>query len=131
MAAVSNSPGTEGLATGVTPGAGITITASFGGVTGSTTITVTAATLTSITVTPASGAINPGDTRQYTATGTYSDATTQDITQLVTWNSTVPATATISNAAGSRGLATGVANGSTVIEATMSSITGTATLNVN
>jgi trimeric autotransporter adhesin len=133
VAAISNGSGSEGLATGVTPGTGVTITASLNGITGTATISVTAATLTSITVTPASGAINPGDLRQYTATGNYSDATTQNITDLVTWNSTVPATATISNAQGSRGLATGVAAGTTSITATMPSttITGSASLTVN
>ena len=119
VATVSNAVGNEGLATGVS-GPGIaSITASVSGVTGSITLTVTAATLTSISITPTSGNINPTDIRQYTATGTYSDATTQDITQLVTWASTVPAVATISNAAGSRGLATAVATGDTAITATL------------
>jgi hypothetical protein len=120
-----------GLATGVAAGTGITITASLNGISGSATMSVTSATLSSISVTPASGGINAGDTRQYAAVGTYSDATSQDITQLVTWASTVPATATISNAAGSRGLATGVATGTTNITATQAAVVGTASLTVN
>jgi hypothetical protein len=131
---ISNAAGSKGLATGVAAGVGVTITADLGGVSGSTTMTVTSATLASISVTPTSGGINPGDTRQYTAIGSYSDATTQDITQLVTWGSSVPATATISNAAGSKGLATGVATGTTSITATHAGppiVVGTVSLTVN
>ena len=131
VASISNAAGSEGLATGVSPGTGVTITASLDGVTGSTTMTVTSATLTSISVTPVNGTILAGTTAQYTATGSYSNATQQDITQLVLWESLTPATATISNAAGSRGLATGVAAGSTTIRATQGSIVGTTTLTVN
>jgi hypothetical protein len=129
--AISNGVGSAGLATGVAAGAPVTISASLAGVSGSTLLTVTDAVLQSISVTPAGGGINPGDTRQYTAVGSYSDATTQDITQTVTWDSSVPATATISNAQGSRGLATGVAAGATNITATSGTIVGTVTLTVN
>jgi type II secretory pathway component GspD/PulD (secretin) len=78
-------------------------------------VTVTAATLKSIAVTPANLAIAPGTTVQYTATGTYSDGTTQNVTTTVAWASSKTAVATIS---GSSGLATGVAAGSTSITAT-------------
>ena len=44
-------------------------------------------TLTSITVTPANTSVAAGSTRQFTATGTYSDGTTKDITSQVTWSS--------------------------------------------
>jgi hypothetical protein len=135
IAAVSNAAGTEGLATGVSPGTGIIITASFNGVSGSATMAVTAATLTAITVTPASGAISPGDLRQYTATGTYSDATTQVITDNpnLTWSSLSTSVASISNAAGTRGLAKGEGPGMTTIQAAWSgtTITGSAPLTVN
>ena len=131
VVSISNGVGSAGLATGVAAGTGITITASLNGSSGSTTMSVTSATLSSISVTPASGGINPGDTRQYAAVGTYSDATSQDITQLVTWASSTPGTATISNAAGSRGLATGVATGTTNITATQGIRVGTASLTVN
>ena len=48
-----------------------------------------------------------GATQQFTATGTFSDNTTQNLTSQVTWASATPAVATI-NAAG---LATAVAVG--------------------
>jgi hypothetical protein len=132
VANISNGAGTEGLASGVAAGTNVNITASLSGITGSATISVTSATLQSITVLPASGAINPGNTRQYSATGTYSDTTTQVITTLVNWTSSAPGVATISNAAGSNGLATGVAAGMTTITATLAPGTpGTAPLTVN
>jgi len=112
-----------GLATPVTIGS-TAVTAAFGGVTSPPlTLTVTAATLVSIAVTPTAPSINQGATQQFTATGTYSDSSTQDITTSVTWNSSLPAAATISNASGMQGLATGVSLGTTNISATLGGIT--------
>ena len=66
------------------------IRATFGNVTTSSNVTVTNVTLTSIEISPAilSGAI--GLKQQFTATGIYSDGTTQNLTNQVTWN--IPAT---------------------------------------
>ena len=111
------SKATIGTATGLAIGTGIgssTITANVGGaggVNGSTTLTVTPATLTSIAVTPAAASIAAGKTQQFTATGTYSDNSTQNITATATWTSSTIATASI-NAAG---LATGAFAGSATI----------------
>ncbi len=68
-----------GLATGAGVGTS-TITATSGAISGSTSLTVTAATLQSIAVTPANPSIAKGATQQFTATGTYSDGTTQNLT---------------------------------------------------
>ena len=54
-------------------------------VTGSTTLTVQAPTLNSIAVTPVNPSIQTGATQQFTATGTYSDGSTQNLTTFVTW----------------------------------------------
>jgi Concanavalin A-like lectin/glucanases superfamily/Bacterial Ig-like domain (group 2) len=83
-------------------------------------------TLVSIAVTPANPSIMIGAHQQFTATGTYSDGSRQDLTNSATWTSSVPSVATIS----STGLATGVAAGSTAIQATSGSIHGTTTLTV-
>ena len=56
---ISNTPGTEGVAFGVAPGQ-TTITATSAGVTGSTTLTVTLATLVSISVDPANQVVASG-----------------------------------------------------------------------
>ena len=76
---------------------------------------VTTTTLTSIAVTPANPSIAPGTTEQFTATGTYSDNSTEDLTSQVTWASANTSVATIN----STGLATGVAMGTSTITATL------------
>ena len=114
-----------GMATCVAAGT-TTITASLSGVSGTGSLTVTAKTLTSITVTPAAPSIGIGATQQFTATATYSDNSTTNITSSVTWTSSSTATATI-NAAG---LATPVAQGSSTITATSGSVSGTSALTV-
>ncbi len=108
------------------------IQAVSGAVSGSATLTVTAATLVSIAVTPANPTIQNTGTEQFKATGTYTDNSTQNLTTTVTWTSTDTGVATISNTAGSNGLATAVsgASGSTTIQAALGSIKGTTTLTV-
>ena len=84
-------------------------------------------TLTSIAVTPANGTLTIGGTQQFTATGTYSDSSTLDVSNQVTWASSTPASATISGA----GLATGVGSGTTSITATLGSVVGSTGLTVS
>jgi hypothetical protein len=91
---------------------------------------VTAATLISIAVTPANPSIANGTTQQFKATGTYSDGSTQDLTDTATWSSSNAGVSTISNAAGSKGLATAVAAGSTSIMSVSGSLSGSTTLTV-
>ncbi len=129
VATVSNASGSQGLATSVDAGS-TTVTASFGGRSGTTTLTVTAATLVSIDVTPTNPSIANGTTQQFTATGLYSDSSTQDLTAQATWSSTVASVATISNTAGSNGLASATGNGATTIRATFGTISGSTTLTV-
>jgi uncharacterized protein YjdB len=114
-----------GLAAAVAAGTS-TISATLSGITGSTTLTVTAAALQSIAVTPANPSVARGQTQQFTATGTYSDNSTQNLTGLVTWASATPAAATINSA----GLATGVAVGTSAISATLGGVSGSTTLTV-
>jgi uncharacterized protein YjdB len=80
------------------------------------------ATLQSITLTPTLASITVGSKQQFTATGNYSNGTTQNLTSSVTWNSSVPADASISSA----GSATGAAAGSTNITATSGSVASAA-----
>ena len=87
-------------------------------------------TLTAITVAPLNQSAPVGGTLQFTATGHYSDGSTQDITTGVTWTSSDTTIATISNASGSNGLATGVARGSATIQATQGTPFGKATFNI-
>jgi hypothetical protein len=115
----------SGLATGVTAGTS-KIQAASGAVNGSTTLTVTAPTLVSIAVTPANPSIAQGTTEQFTATGTFSDNSTQNLTGAVTWTSQSTGVATIS----AGGLATAVAAGTSTIQAASGAISGSTTLTV-
>ena len=129
VATVSNADDSKGLATAVGLGTA-TVSATSGGVTGVTTLTVTDATLVSIDVTPADPSIADGTTQQFTATGVYTDGSTQDLTTEVTWSSSNEAVATVSNAADSKGLATAVGAGSTTVSAISGGVTGDTTLTV-
>ncbi len=123
IATVSSS----GLSTGVAAGAAV-ITATLNGVSGTASLTVTSpvATLASIAVTPSSPSIAAGDTQQFTATGTYSDGSTANVTSQASWSSSDKSVATVD----SSGLATGASAGSAKITATLSGITGSASLTV-
>jgi len=130
IATISNSAGSQGLATAVSVGTS-TIVASFSGIMSNpATLTVTPAVITSITVTPTNPSIVLGTTRQFIAMATLSDNTTQDVSSSVTWNSSTTGVATIGNASGSKGLATSVGTGSSIITATLGTISGTTTLTV-
>src|SRR5262249_38893843 len=83
-------------------------------------------TLTSIAVTPANPTVTVGGTQQFTATATYSDSSTLDVTNQVTFASSATGVATVT----AGGLATGVAAGSTTISATLGSVTGSTVLTV-
>ncbi len=126
VATVSSQTPTQGLATSIKAGT-TTIQASSGGVNGSTTLTVNSATLSSIAVTPADDTLVLAYQQQYTATGTYSDSTTQNITDSVTWASSNASAATITTS----GLATGVGVGSTTISAAKDGKTGSTNLTVS
>jgi 6-phosphogluconolactonase (cycloisomerase 2 family) len=105
-----------GLATSVKAGTSV-ISASLSGVTGNDTLTVTAATVVSIAITPAKPTIAPGKPLQFTATGTYTDATTKDLTTSVAWNASPSSVATIGPGTG---LASSIAVGTATITGTYS-----------
>jgi uncharacterized protein YjdB len=107
------------------------ITAGYGGKTGMTTITVSVATLMAIDVTPANATLAKGSSQQYRAIGTYSDNSTQDLTNSVTWASDNGAAATISNGMGTKGLLQAVDVGMATISATSGNVGGTAALSVS
>lgn len=118
---------TEGLVTSHNVGT-VTISASIGVVTSSTSVTVTAASLTSINLTPVSVNIALGTEYQFTASGFYTDGSTQDLTQQVSWifsNDTIAET--VNNSAG---LLLGTATGTTSIAALLNGVTGIASLTV-
>lgn len=96
----------------------VTISASFGGLTGSTSLTVNAASVSSITIKPANGSIAQGTKLAFTATGTYTDGSTHDLTGIVTWSSDNTAVLTI---ASGNGTGSGIAPGQANVTATLGS----------
>jgi hypothetical protein len=129
VATISNAAGMQGVATALATGPTI-LSASYGGVTGTTSLTVTSAAVTSITVTPASASINFGANQQYTAMGSFDDGSMQDLTLTVSWSSSQTSFATISDTDPTKGLATGVTAGTTTISATWNAVTGSTGLTV-
>lgn len=76
-----------------------------------------AKTLVSIAISAPLTSIPKGTTDQFTATGTYSDGSTANITSQVTWNSSSAAVTIVAT-----GLATGAAAGSSDITATLNGV---------
>src|SRR5436189_111560 len=114
----------QGLVTAKVVGSA-TITATSEGQSGSAAITVTAAPVATVTVSPAAAAVQPGQTVQLTAT--TKDANGNILTgRTVTWASNSNPAATVS----SGGLVTGVATGTALITATSEGKTGSAVVAV-
>ena len=86
-----------------------------------------ATTLVAIQVTPSNPSVQLGGTQQFTATGTFGDSSSQNLTSSVTWTSSAANVASIN----SSGLATAAATGTTTITAAESGISGLTTLTVS
>ena len=129
-----DSPPLHALANGVSGGDGVYVygaTSAFPNLTYISTnywvdVAFTPMALMSLAVTPANPAILIGVTQPFTATGTYSDSSTQNLTTQSTWVSSNTA-ATIN----ASGVATGVSAASTTITATSGGVSGNTTLTVN
>jgi hypothetical protein len=89
------------------------------------------AALGSIVVMPDNSSIETGLTQQFTATGIFSDGSTQDLTTDVSWSSSDIAVASISDVAISKGLAAAISAGTTQISANLGTIRGAAMLTVS
>jgi hypothetical protein len=117
-----------GLVTGVAAGGPATITATSEGKSGTSSVTVTAATqpVASVQVTPGSATISVGGTVQLTATP--KDAADQPLTgRAITWQTNAPQVATVS----ATGLVSGVGEGGpATITATSEGKSGTASVTV-
>jgi 6-phosphogluconolactonase (cycloisomerase 2 family) len=96
-----------------------TITATSGTISGNTLFTVTAPALVSITVAPSTPSLPLGNSQRFTATGIYSDQSTQNLSS-VSWSSSSTAIATIDTT----GLATSKSQGTSTITASSGPISG-------
>ena len=124
IASINNS----GLLTAISPGM-VTVTAVDGTVSDSVTVNVdpVPVTLQSIAVTPTNNNLVAGNTVQLTATGSYSDSSTANITSSVTWSVSDPAIATVDN----NGLVTSLSDGSVTVTATSGALINSVTVNVD
>jgi hypothetical protein len=115
--------------------ASATIRADYGGLSASTLLSVTTATLMTISITPDQPTVPKGLTLQLTATGHYSDGSTLDLTAMVAWESADESVVTVSSAGGSEGLAsaqvTAPVSAMTMVTATLGGVMGGTTLTVS
>jgi hypothetical protein len=111
-----------GLATAQALGTS-TLAASSGAISGQDTLTVAQTALVSIAVTPLNPTVPKGGTQQLTATGTFTDGNTQNMSNSVAWTTFPPGVVTVS----SRGFLTGQSEGTTAITASAGSIAGAIT----
>ena len=124
LAVVINS---SGVATGVAPGTA-TITASWGSLAPvAAELTVSSATVQSITITPATPTIGLGSQQPFTATATFSDGSSQDVTNLAHWTSSAPNVAVVAQ----HGIASSTGQGEANIVAMFHGVSGSAVLSVN
>ncbi|HVM91314.1 MAG TPA: Ig-like domain-containing protein [Terriglobales bacterium] len=115
----------SGLASGDSAGASV-VSATFNGVAGDANLQVSPPALKSIAISPSIGAIQVGGTLQFSATGSYSDGSTSDLTSTAAWSTGNSNIASIDAAA----LATAVSSGTTSVTAALSNVSGNATLTV-
>ncbi|WP_082280828.1 Ig-like domain-containing protein [Leptospira kirschneri] len=127
---ISNSTGTKGKATALQIG-NSKITATYNSISENIDLTVSAATLSSISISPTNTNINAAVSKQFFAAGTYSDGTKTDLTSSVTWSSSNQSQAKASNASETKGLVTGITSGNPIITATYGSVSGNTVLTVN
>jgi hypothetical protein len=103
------------------------VSAAYQGMSGSASITVGPAALVSITVSPNQSSLPIDETEQFTATGNFTDGSTQNLTQSVVWSSSGSNIASVN----STGMAVANAVGTAMIGANSGNVTGTASLTVN
>lgn len=92
-----------GLLTTISPGeVSIELIGQANGISfrGSKSLTITAATVEGLSVTPSGAQLRKGMTQQYTATAIYSDQTTNDVTTAVNWSVDAPQVASIDSSTG-------------------------------
>ncbi|WP_342058627.1 beta strand repeat-containing protein [Aeromonas sp. OTU364] len=116
----------KGKATAIEAG-DATVTATVQGVTGQTTISAVALTVSQIQIIPATVQLAIGTTTKLTAIATFADQSTQDVSSQVGWLSSNTAVATVD----STGLVTGVAAGSTTLSASLLGVTASTSIQVN
>jgi trimeric autotransporter adhesin len=102
------------------------ISASYQSLNGTAAVTVAAPALLQISVTPSSASLPLGESQSLVATGSFSDGSTQNLTAVASWSSSLPSVATLASA----GSVTAKAQGSAIISAAVGPVNGAASLTV-
>jgi YVTN family beta-propeller protein len=118
--------GTFATVTGTDAGGGLEYQLGYSASALTATVAAPAPVLTGVSVAPPGASVAAGSTAQLTATGSYSDGSSTDVSSSATWSSSQPAVATVS----ASGLVTGVKPGTTTITAALGGLTGSATVTV-
>lgn len=113
----------NGVATAKSQGA-TTVTALSSSIAASAPLAVSSAVLSSISISPSNPTVPMSSSQQLTAIGTFTDGSTQDLTQTATWNVDNPAVVSINPA----GLASPLQIGSAVVEAAFGATSGSTKL---
>ncbi|MBL1277716.1 MAG: Ig-like domain-containing protein [Ectothiorhodospiraceae bacterium] len=124
LATTSNAVENRGLTQAISTG-NLTITTTLGAVSGNTSLTVTAAQLLSINVLPSELSLAAGARQNLQAEGSFSDGSVQDLDGQVVWASDTPEVASVSN-----GALTALLPGNTRVSASLSGISGNASITV-
>jgi hypothetical protein len=103
------------------------ISASLSGISGTVSLSVSPAAIVSIAVNASRQSLALGNSEQLTATGTYTDGSTKDLTSSATWSSSLPGVIAISNT----GSVTAKSVGTAVVSVSFSSVTGNITGSAN
>jgi hypothetical protein len=111
----------QGRVLGVAPGI-VMISAALDGIVGAAGLTVTPAVVVSIEVAPATARIRVDGLQAFIAVAILSDGGRREVTVEVTWTSSAPAVAGISNVPGSEGFARGLAVGTAEIRAVLGGV---------
>jgi len=106
------------------------LTATVGTLTSTFNLKVSAATISTLTITPATPSVPKGLSTQFTVSGTFSDASVQDLTFDAVWSSTPGTFASVSNDPASKGFARALAEGTETVSATFDGMADVAQLTV-
>ena len=128
-AAINDSVGNKGVLTSISIGSTI-VQVSYLGVTGTKPVTISAATVTSVVVSPSPQSIAKGTTTQFTATATYSDGSVVDVTNSAVWSSSNSAVAGVDTSSTTGGTSQAIGMGSATISASIGGQSGSGNLTV-
>jgi hypothetical protein len=129
VATAGNSDGSRGLVT--TTGTGtVTLSARFGGLTGTVTVATDPTVPKSLAVSPTDLTVTAGDVIGFTTTATYCDDSSEDVTMTAIWSSSSPTVANIDDVEDGMYVATATRAGTTFIAAQLDGVSNAIRLDV-